>query len=126
MPTVGELERLSALVARLTPLSAQERGDLITADDWNLLVGAVLEVARAVVDRDGEAAVAPHDHPGQVSLGWLDPKLRSLVERGGLQDPEGSVRLTGAERAVAGAGARIDALERSLDGLRGALGGFET
>ena len=126
MPTVGELERLSALVARLTPLSTQERGDLITADDWNLLVGAVLEVARAVVDRDGEAAVPPHDHPGQVSLGWLDPKLRGLVERGGLQDPEGSVRLTGAERAVAGAGARIDARERSLDGLRGALGGFET
>jgi hypothetical protein len=126
MPTVGELERLSALVKRLTPLSARARGDLITADDWNLLVGALLEVARAVVDAEGDESVPPHEHPGQVSLGWLDPKVRALVERGSLQDPQGSIRLTGAERALAAAGSRIDVLEASLDGLRGTLGTFET
>lgn len=126
MPTVGELERLSALVKRLTPLAARTRGDLITADDWNLLVGALLEVARAVVDAEGDESVPPHEHPDQVSLGWLDPKVRALVERGGLQDPQGSIRLTGAERALAAAGSRIDVLEASLDGLRGTLGTFET
>ena len=126
MPTVGELERLSALVKRLTPLSSRTQGDLITADDWNLVVGALLEVARAVVDAETDDSVPPHDHPGQVSLGWLDPKTRALVERGGLQDPEGSIRLTGAEQAVAAARTRVEALEASLDGLRGTLGVFET
>jgi len=126
MPTVGELERLSALVSRLTPLATRGHGDLITADDWNLLVGAVLEVARAVVDGDTDESVPAHEHAAQVSLGWLDPKLRALVERGGIQDPEGSVRLTGAERATAAAAARIDELESALAGLRGVVGGLET
>ena len=37
MPTVAELERLQALVSRLTPLADVRRGELIRADDWNSL-----------------------------------------------------------------------------------------
>ena len=41
MPTTAELERIEALVARMLPLSTKRRGELIEAEEWNLLVGAL-------------------------------------------------------------------------------------
>ena len=79
MPTVAELQRLDALINRLTPLSQVAQGELIRAQAWNDVVGTVIEVARAVL-ADAQVEVVPaHDHPEQVELSWLDPRLRSLI-----------------------------------------------
>ncbi|MCR6703732.1 MAG: hypothetical protein NVV66_03215 [Cellulomonas sp.] len=86
MATVVEIERLQALVERLGPLAAKARGELIAADDWNTLVAALIEVGRATV-ATGQAGVPQHEHPDQVSIGWLDPQLRQIITGGGLKDP---------------------------------------
>lgn len=106
MPSVAELDRLQGLVTRLVPLTTTQTGELIKSDDWNTVVGALLETARAVVASASEAVPA-HEHPDQVALGWLDPRLRQLVQQGPLGDPA--------------AVARIDALERRVDRMRGSL-----
>lgn len=87
MPTIADLERLEALVARLTPLAARQRGQLITAEDWNTLVGALIEVGRATVTASQPEAVPAHEHNDQVDIGWLDPQLRTLITGGGVKDP---------------------------------------
>lgn len=86
MATAVEIERLQALVERLRPLAGKTRGELIAADDWNTLVSAIVEIGRATV-ATGQAGVPQHEHPDQVSIGWLDPQLRQIVTGGGLKDP---------------------------------------
>ena len=93
MPTVAQLDRLKALVDRLTPLTQIQRGELIRAQDWNDVVGMLLEVARAVLAEDAaEQTVPPHEHPDQVKSSWLDPSLRAIMERGPLSDPAQNAR----------------------------------
>ena len=92
MPTVADLERLDALVKRLVPLADVQRGELIQAQQWNLVVGALIEVARAVLAEEREGHVAAHGHPDQVTPGWLDPRLRTLVERGAPAGSKGGMR----------------------------------
>ncbi|HXG24644.1 MAG TPA: hypothetical protein VNJ09_08835 [Chthonomonadales bacterium] len=108
MPTVAELERLRALLERLTPLADVQRGELIRAQDWNIVVGALIELARAVVTQEREAAVPPHEHPDQVTTGWLDPRLRSLIERGPLADPAAVTRLQDVERKISTLSTQIE------------------
>src|SRR5262245_1523945 len=94
MPTVAELERLRALVERLTPLTQIQRGDLIRAQDWNDVVSALLDVARATLaDNAADAPVSAHEHPDQVKMSWLEPSLRALIERGPLSDPAATGKL---------------------------------
>jgi len=98
MATVAELERLSALTQRLIPISQFQRGALIRADDWNLLTAAVIELARAVLLDPKSGTVTEHDHPDEVDIGWLTPRLRELIEQGGLSDPVANRRLVTLER----------------------------
>src|SRR5688500_11660478 len=98
MPAVEELDRLAALLRRLGPLAEQQAGELIRAEDWNLLVRAVMETARTMVEAEARA-VPPHDHADQVQVGWLDPRLRQMVESGPLGDPAELTRLAAVERA---------------------------
>lgn len=113
MAGVEELDRLAALLKRLRPLGEQQAGELIRAEDWNLLVGAVIETSRAIVESEVRAVPA-HDHPDQVQAGWLDPKLRQLVESGPLGDPAQLTRLSTVERTG-------DQIKAALDGLRAEL-----
>lgn len=117
MPTVEEVDRLTALLTRLTPLGDQHIGDLITAQDWNTLVSAVIEVARALVD-ESTSAVPPHEHPDQVALGWLDPRLRTLVENGPVGDPAAIARVDALERGGTRLQAAIDQLTAQVSELR--------
>jgi hypothetical protein len=117
MAGVEELDRLAAMLRRLRPLAEQQAGELIRAEDWNLLVGAVMETARAMVE--SEARVVPaHDHPDQVQVGWLDPRLRQLVESGPLGDPAELARLAALERADERAKKALDSLHAELEKLR--------
>lgn len=125
MATVAEIERLTALVERLVPLAAKGQGQLIAAQDWNTVVGALLEVARAVVGSGEAEAVTAHEHPDQVRLGWLEPQVRALIERGPLDDPVAVRRIGAVERGVASAQERLDALAADLRTVRGATGRVE-
>ncbi len=118
MPTVADLERLRALNERLTPLANATQGELIRAEDWNTLVGAVSEIARVVLAEDREAAPAAHEHPDQVTSGWLDPRLRALIERGPLSDPAAEARLQALEQRVDRLQARVEALFGSVGEVR--------
>ena len=91
----ADLERLQAVVSRLAPLSNAVTGDLIRAQDWNALVTAVVDLARAVLAA-GPASVPPHEHVGQVKQAWLDPRLATTLERGAFADPDAAGRLSGA------------------------------
>lgn len=113
----ADLERLQAVVGRLAPLSSAATGDLIRAQDWNALVAAVVDLARAVL-AEGPATVPPHDHVGQVKSSWLDPRLATTLERGTFSDPESANRLGGAERAVTAVDGRVTSLTAELTQLR--------
>lgn len=118
MPTVAELERLQALIDRLTPVGSKQRGELIEAADWNTLTGVLTEVARVVLAEEREAAVGVHDHPDQVAVGWLEPKLRLLVERGPLADPAAVARVAAVERDIARLEQLIDTLSAGVSEAR--------
>ena len=62
MATVAELERLNALTQRLVPLSDVQRGELIRAGDWNLITGAIIELARVVLAEGTGGIVGEHEH----------------------------------------------------------------
>ena len=119
MATSAELERLDALTKQLTPLTRTQAGALIRAQDWNAVVGALIDVARAILGSAAEATtVAPHEHTEQVTLGWLDPRLRSLIERGPLADPGAVARLGDVDRQVTRLNARLDGVDGQLGEVR--------
>ncbi|WOD39726.1 hypothetical protein [Nodosilinea sp. E11] len=118
MPTVAELERLQALISRLTPLAQRQRGELIQAQDWNALVGVVIEVARAVLAEAAPDAVPPHEHPDQVKLAWLDPRLRTLLEKGPLSDPGSTAKLSELERRINRVPTQVTDLKDDLQTFR--------
>lgn len=99
MPTVADLERLEALVTNLRDLNTKQRGELIEAEAWNRLVSAVIDIGRATID-DTSDEVARHSHNDQVSLEWLDPKLRGIILEGGLGSPSSTAQLSKLERQL--------------------------
>jgi hypothetical protein len=117
MPTVEEIERLTAQLARLGPLSEARPGELILAEAWNTVVDVLVEVARALIEEQ-ERPVRPHDHPDQVQLGWLDPRLRQLVEGGPLADPANLARVNSLELTTGRLQAALDELAAQVTELR--------
>lgn len=118
MASVAELERLTALTQRLIPISQFQRGTLIRADDWNLLIAAVIELARAVLLDTESASVNDHEHADEVDIGWLTPRLRKLMEQGGLSDPVANRRLVTLERNSGKNKSQIDKLLLEIGKLR--------
>ena len=120
MPTAVEIERLQALIERLAPLAAKARGELVAADDWNTIVAAIIEVGRATV-ASGTGEVEQHEHPDQVSIGWLDPQLRQIITGGGLKDPALDSALIKLRRDVGVLGTRIGRVDDDLTSTRSRL-----
>lgn len=119
MPTVAQLGRLQALVERLTPLTRTGPGELIRAQDWNDVVGVLIEVTRAVLAEDVEAkTVPPHEHPDQVKASWLDNTLRAIVERGPLGDPAAEARVSDLERRATRLAERLDKVQNDAREVR--------
>jgi uncharacterized coiled-coil protein SlyX len=118
MPTVADLQRLDALTTRLTPLTRMAQGTLIRAEDWNAVVGALVEVARSVLASAREEVVPPHDHPEAVSLAWLDPRVRSLIERGPGGDASIEARLAAIERRLARGDSRTGEVDDAVREVR--------
>ena len=120
MPTAVEIERLQALIERLAPLAVKARGELVAADDWNTVVAAIIEVGRATV-ATGTAEVPQHEHPDQVSIGWLDPQLRQIVTGGGLKDPALDSALIKLRRDVGLLDTRLGRVGEDLTSTRSRL-----
>ncbi len=118
MATVPEIERLGALIEKLIPRSGLRPGDLILAQDWNEIVGVLIEVTRTFIAQERETAVPPHEHPDQVGVGWLDPRLRALVERGTGAEPETEGKLNGLDRRISRLDGRLEALASDVGGVR--------
>lgn len=114
MPTVAELERLEALIERLQPLALKQRGELIAAADWNVMIGALIEIGRAALAGDDTATIPPHEHPDQVGIGWLDPQVRQLLTGGGLKDPTIDLELGKLRRGLGGLTTRVDRVNEDV------------
>lgn len=119
MPTAADLERLNALTNRLNPIGKAAPGTIIQAEGWNLLVNAVVEIARTVMAEDHQVTPAPHEHPDQITVGWLDPRLRALIERGPLSDPAAMNRLSALEKRVERLADRVEQISASIGEVKG-------
>jgi hypothetical protein len=126
MATEANLQRLRALVDTLAPLGRVQRGELIRAQDWNLLVSGLLEVGRAVLTQEENPTVPPHEHKDEVSVAWLVPALRSLVERGPLADPAGVARLIDFGTQLTRLTTRVEQSAVKVDEFRGRLTDVQT
>ncbi len=100
MATSAELQRLDGVLTRLTPLAQAARGELIKAENWNAVVTAIIELARAILERSATAGIPAHTHIDEVSIGWLDKQLRTLISGGALKDPIQEGRLNELERKI--------------------------
>jgi hypothetical protein len=109
---------LKSLSDRLDLIGNVGQGELIRADDWNTLVGSVVEIARVVLAEDHAVAAAPHEHPDQITVGWLEPKLRALIERGPLSDPAAITRLGNLEQKADRLAQRIEEIAAQLGTTR--------
>src|SRR5688500_8373831 len=121
MPTTQDLDRLRGLLGQLTQIGEARRGELIRAEDWNALVLAVADIARAVLAADAAVAVPGHEHPDQVTAAWLSPDLRDLLERGPLADPAVQKRLTDIEQTLRRTRETQDASDKKVEEFRGRL-----
>ncbi len=127
MPTVADLERLQGLVRRLTPLTTAQGGELILAQSWNVVVNALIEIARAVLTQErSNGLVARHEHTDQVTVSWLDPRLRSLIERGPLSDPAAEEKVAELGRNTKRLSSRADEFLASFNEIRSQLLDFST
>lgn len=123
MPTVADLERLAALVANLRGINDKQRGELIEADAWNKLVTAVIDIGRATID-DVSDQVAPHKHNDQVTLDWLEPKLRATILEGG--NPANAAQLGKLARQLSKFSATLDAFDDRLNKIQSDVSGVAT
>ena len=121
MPTPEDLQRLRGLLNQLNSIGNVQRGELIRAEDWNALVEAVSNVAQAVLAAEATETVPPHEHPDQVSSGWLSPQLREVFERGPLADPATQQRLLEVEQGLRRLSERLDDSRNRVDEFRGRL-----
>jgi hypothetical protein len=117
MTTVAEIQQVDALVKQLSPLTRQRQGELIRAEDWNTVVSALIDVAGILIALRA-AGVPPHEHPDQVAIGWLDPRLRVLIEGGPLAEPAAQARLTDLERESTRATDALTAVRTELGDVR--------
>lgn len=100
MPSLEVLDALQAIIEKLRRLSDVERGDPLRSSDWNTLVDCIRRIASTLLDREVAGVVPHHDHPDQVSLDWLDPNLKQLLEKGPLNEPGALSRLGKLERDI--------------------------
>jgi chromosome segregation ATPase len=97
---VETFDKLQNIVMRVKALGDARGGDLIRAQKWNDLVQLVVELAQEVAAGRNSQTVAPHEHPDQVKINWLDPQVRTLLERGPLADPRATTDIFDLKRNI--------------------------
>ncbi len=94
---------------------------MIAADDWNLLVGALIEVGRAALAAGRGDSVPAHEHPDEVSIGWLDPRVRQLLTGGGVKDPAVDTEFIKLRRDLSTLVGRVDRVGADVEQSRARL-----
>ncbi|MET0389433.1 MAG: hypothetical protein ABW321_25890 [Polyangiales bacterium] len=132
MAELESLTRLTAIVEALAAVGGKERGEPLRADDWNVLVSSLVELAKLTQSREralqdllqAQFATVDHQHLGQVSLDWFDESTRALIEKPGLNATQ-AASVARIERDLKTLGQRVDTtierldkLERELDNTR--------
>jgi len=126
MPTAADLDRLRALVERLSPLATARPGEPVGSEGWNTVVGALIELTRAVLGEERGEAVPPHSHIDQVKSSWLDPGLRAIIEKGGLSEPGAATTVLKLEQSVRRLDDRLRAVDGGLGSIRDRMSEFAT
>jgi len=119
MPSLEVLDALQAIVKKLGPLGNVQRGDPLRASDWNQLVDCLVHITNTLLDREASCTLPDHDHPDQVSLDWLDPNLKRIMEKGPLHEPEAMARLGKLERDLAKLRASLKENDTHVAQIRG-------
>ena len=74
------LKKLNQLLERLQPLSGAQIGVLISAQSWNMVVEAVVELTQFALLLDPKAPPPSHEHLKQIGPGWLNAKLLEIIQ----------------------------------------------
>ncbi len=119
------IARITSIVDALAPIGDATAGEPVRAAEWNVVVGAVVDLARIGLDRERTlsealaAAYAPraHEHIGVADLRWFDPDTRTLVETGGSGRPDLEADLKETRRRIDGLGERLQELAEQVDKL---------
>jgi hypothetical protein len=90
MAPANQLQRISDLVERLTPLASKTRGMKIEAEEWNTLVDVLrgmLEIEHTQEQTvnttlEEQFAHTHHQHQGEVESDWLSADLQSRLQDG--------------------------------------------
>ena len=126
------LDKLARIVDGLAGLGEAGKGTPLRAADWNLLVGAVRDLAALVAAREQgtqdslEARFAPnpHSHVGEADLTWFEPTTRALLESKSTATPDlaANVRLlrqdlSTTQADVADLKSQLSALQDRVDNV---------
>ena len=105
--------RVAAILDRLSGLSRMSSGMPVRAEDWNTVIGAVIDVARLFSVQ--AVSSTSHAHTGQVSREWLDPALTAVVDSTRQQQQAQAEQLRALSQ-------RVDRVEQQLATLSGQVG----
>ncbi len=119
MATSSDLDRLEALIDQLVPLSKVQTGEPLLAESWNTIVRILIELTRTVLTNERDTSAVPHLHEEEVVLGWLEPKLRTLILEGPLSDPVNMSKVLKIERALNRLNERVDKTDTEVSEVRG-------
>lgn len=124
--SVETLDRLAAIVDKLTPLGAAGPGEPVRAADWNSVVAAVQDLAKVAIARERTAeellaakfAKAEHGHEGAANLAWFDAETRSLIEGDRSQRADLAAELKRTQRDLQQVLTSVDGLRQELDAVK--------
>ena len=88
----------------------------VRAEDWNTVVGAIIDVARLVTTE--AFAAPPHTHAGLVSREWLDPSLVDFVDTTRERQQVHSDQVKALEQRMYRVETRLDAVDRTVKSLQ--------
>src|SRR5882672_10837342 len=123
-------DRVLQIVAELPALGQMSQGAPLRSTDWNLLVGALVDLARfAIVQAkadsttvlDARYAALVHEHLAEVEPSWLSPATRDLIDRSA-SSVEILADLRAAQDGLAGARKDTAALTKDLQSLSAVVG----
>lgn len=117
---IGPVQQAAATIARtLEPVAGKSPGEVIRAEDWNVLVSGVTDLSRAIGELTRLVSPQGHDHPEIADkIGEVQGNIRRFTESFGksLLELRREIETANLRKRVGGildlAGARIEVHER--------------
>lgn len=108
--------RVEAILDSLQSLTRMAPGMPVRAEDWNTVVGAVIDVARLMTTEVFSAP--PHAHTGLVSREWLDPGLVDFVDTTRERQRAQAEQLSALEQRLGRVELRLAGIDQALATLQ--------